>query len=62
MQNHHELFEIRRGDKRLSVAVLRNSRHRVYVGSIDGQVCATSFGKGDLLRLLIEKSSDRPVS
>lgn len=58
MQNYHELFEIRRGDKRLSVAVLKNSRRRTYVGFIDGQKCALSFGKGDLLRLLIEKSSD----
>lgn len=62
MQDHHELFEIRRGDKRLSIAVLKTSRHRTYIGSIDGQVCATSFGKGDLLRQLMEMASGKQAA
>lgn len=60
MQDCHELFSIKRGDKRLTVSVLKTSRHRTYVGSIDGQVCAMSFGKGDLLRMLIEIAAPLP--
>jgi hypothetical protein len=58
MQDHHELFTIKRGGKRLSVAVVRECRHRTYVGLIDGQVCATSLGKGDLLRVLLEMTTN----
>ena len=58
MQTQRELFKIKRGGKCLSV--LQGALgHRRYIGSIDGQVCAEAPAKGELLRRLIEMTTDK---
>ena len=57
MENQRHLFDIQHRGKRLSVAVRTKYRQRTYIGSIDGQVRATSPAKGSLLRMLVELSS-----
>ncbi|HEY5237398.1 MAG TPA: hypothetical protein VIJ62_03375 [Rhizomicrobium sp.] len=54
MQNQRELFEIKRGGRRITVAVRGARGRRRYIGSIDGQVSAVAHEKGDLFRKLIE--------
>lgn len=55
-----ELFRIRYGARHLSVAVRGRRRARVYIGYIDGTVCALARGKGDVMRLLLETVRDGP--
>jgi hypothetical protein len=59
MTNQRHLFDIQHRGKRLSVAVRTNYRQRTYIGSIDGQVCATAPAKGTLLRLLVGMTGKR---
>ena len=60
MANQRDLFEILYGGRRLAVAVTRRGRQRLYVGAINGEVCATAPGKGDLLRALIQMARHYP--
>ncbi|HET7083747.1 MAG TPA: hypothetical protein VFI23_03190 [Rhizomicrobium sp.] len=62
MENQRHLFDIQHRGKRLSVAVRTKYRQRTYIGSIDGQVCATAPAKGTLLRLLVEMSSQEAAA
>ena len=62
MENHRHLFDILHRGKRLSVTVRTKYRQRTYIGSIDGQVRATSPAKGSLLRLLMEMSSQEAAA
>jgi len=57
MTDQRQLFDIQHRGKCLSVAVRTKYRQRTYIGSIDGQVCATAPAKGTLLRLLVEMAS-----
>ncbi len=42
MKNHRRLFEIKRGNQCLAIAVRTRGWHRTYIGFINGRVCATS--------------------
>lgn len=63
VKHQRDLFEIKRGGKRLTVAVRGGcGGWRRYIGSIDGQECAMAPAKGDLLRMLIDMTGSQPHS
>ena len=62
VKHQRDLFEIKRGGKRLAVAVRGSGGWRRYIGSINGQECAAAPAKGDLLRMLIEMTDRQPHS
>jgi len=54
VRNKRDLFQIRRGGTLLAVAVRGGGALRTYIGSINGEECATAREKGELLRMLFE--------
>ena len=60
MPGQRELFEIQRGGRTLSISRSSQGNRKLYVGAVNGEVCAFAPAKGDLLRALIRLSQSYP--
>ena len=60
MPGQRELFEIQRGGRTLSISRASQGNRKLYIGAVNGEVCAFAPAKGGLLRALIQLSQAYP--